>query len=76
MISSENWKSTFRDHACRKRVDKRRVVDETASPARYDLLRRLVFEVGKIRARNAPRERMVMTGQTAADADAERYAAR
>jgi hypothetical protein len=33
--------------------------------------------VGKTRARKtAPRERMVMTGQTAADADAERYVAR
>ena len=42
MTSSENRKSTFRDHACRKRVDKRRFEDETASAARSDLLRRLV----------------------------------
>ena len=36
MISSENRKSTFRDHACRKRVEKRRFVHETASTARSD----------------------------------------
>jgi hypothetical protein len=43
---------------CRKRVDKWRFVDETASIVRSELLRGLFVVTGKTRARkNAPRER-------------------
>jgi hypothetical protein len=77
MISSENRKSTFRDHACRKRVEKRRFVHETASTARSDCCVAQQFVVSKNSdAKNAPRERMVMTQQTAAEVDAEPAALR
>ena len=49
----------FRFLYCRKRVDKRRFVDETASTARSELLRRLVVLVGKLgREKRAARTRL------------------
>jgi len=61
MIFSENRDCTFRDHALsRKRVEKRRFVDETASTAHSEIASWLDRGVGKTRARkNAPRERII-----------------